>query len=144
MIEANTMSEWFFSFESVTSGPYTLDYAKTFAREHQGAYCWHQGLPDWVSVYEAIEIRPMKKDGVTPFPPMPAHMMSPKPVTLPVITQSVNPINTQSAVIETLSSHGFGQQSVTEALIIKSSDMKCSLWKLSWIHKRVQSQKQER
>lgn len=112
------MNEWFFSFENITSGPYTLDYAKTFAREHQGAYCWRQGLSDWVPIYDATEIRPMKKDGVTPFPPTPAHMMSSRPMVLPVITQS-NPVNTQSFVGDALSSNGFGRHSVTDGIDYK-------------------------
>lgn len=113
------MNEWFFSFENVTSGPYTLDYAKTFAREHQGAYCWRQGFSDWIPVFDATEIRPMKKDGVTPFPPTPASMMSPKPAGLPAIAQSVNSVNTESSVINTQSSSGFGQQLVTEGIDYK-------------------------
>lgn len=113
------MNEWFFSFENVTSGPYTLDYAKTFAREHQGAYCWRQGFSDWIPVFDATEIRPMKKDGVTPFPPTPASMMSPKSAGLPAIAQSVNSVNTESSVINTQSSSGFGQQLVTEGIDYK-------------------------
>lgn len=113
------MNEWFFSFENTTSGPYTLDYAKTFAREHQGAYCWCQHFPDWIPIYEATEIRPMKKDGVTPFPPPPAYMMSPKPTVLPDAAQSVNPVIMQASVIDAQSSSGFGQQAVTAGIDYK-------------------------
>jgi len=113
------MNEWFFSFEDVTGGPYALDYAKTFAREHQGAYCWRQGLPDWIPVYDATEIRPMKKDGVTPFPPTPAAMMSPKPTALPVVAPSANPVDAQASGIVALSSSGFGLHSVTEGIDFK-------------------------
>lgn len=109
------MNEWFFSFDNVVSGPYMLDYAKTFAREHQGAYCWRQGLPDWIPVYDATEIRPIKKDGVTPFPPTPTHMMSPKPAILPSITPSVN----TASVLDEQSSTGFGQQAITEGIDYK-------------------------
>ena len=105
------MNEWFFSFENVISGPYTQDYAKTFAREHQGAYCWSQDFSDWIPVYQATEIRPMKKDGVTPFPAIPAAMMSPKPTELPVGNRLVTH--------DTQSSGGFGQQSVTEGIDYK-------------------------
>jgi uncharacterized protein (TIGR00266 family) len=115
----NTMNEWFFSFDDVTCGPYPLDYAKTFAREHQGAYCWRQGLAGWVPVYDATEIRPMKKDGVTPFPATPAAMMSPKPTALPVITPAGNPAAAQSSAIDTSSSGGFGRHSVTEGIDYK-------------------------
>lgn len=113
------MNEWFFSFDNVTSGPYTLDYARTFAREHQGAYCWRQGLSDWMPIYDAVEIRPMKKDGVTPFPQTPAHMMSPKPTALPVISQSVNQVDTTTPVSDALSSSGFGQHSATDGIDYK-------------------------
>jgi uncharacterized protein (TIGR00266 family) len=110
------MNEWFFSFNNTVSGPYTLDYAKVFAREHQGAYCWCSRFPDWIPIFEAAEIRPMKKDGVTPFPPPPAHMMSPKPKALPAGAQPVNAANTQPDVP---SSGGFGQQAVTDGIDYK-------------------------
>ncbi len=110
------MNEWFFSFENTTSGPYTLDYAKTFAREHQGAYCWCQRFSDWIPVHQAAEIRPMKKDGITPFPPAPAYMMSPKPTVLPAVAQ---PVDQQSAVIDAQSSSGFGQQAFTAGIDYK-------------------------
>ncbi|MCL7421541.1 MAG: TIGR00266 family protein [Methylobacter sp.] len=110
------MNEWFFSFNNTVSGPYTLDYAKVFAREHQGAYCWCPRFPDWISIFEATEIRPMKKDGVTPFPPPPAHMMSPKPTALPAGVQPVNAAGTQPDV---QSSSGFGQQAVTDGIDYK-------------------------
>ncbi len=110
------MSEWFFSCDNVTSGPYTQDYAKNFAREHQGAYCWCQGLSDWITVYEATEIRPVKKDGVTPFPPTPLSMMSTKPLSLPMLNQ---PVPLLSTAINEQSSHGFGQASVTEGIDYK-------------------------
>ncbi len=113
------MNEWFFSFENVTSGPYTQEYAKNFAREHQGAYCWCQGLPDWISVYEATEIRPMKKDGVTPFPPMPASMMSLKPTTLPINTLPVTSVAAPSMALDVHASQGFGQNLVTEGIDYK-------------------------
>jgi uncharacterized protein (TIGR00266 family) len=112
----HSMNEWFFSFNNIVSGPYALDYAKTFAREHQGAYCWCPRFPDWIPIYEATEIRPMKKDGITPFPPPPAHMMSPKPTVLPAAFQPVNLANTQS---DAQSSGGFGQQTVTAGIDYK-------------------------
>ncbi|WP_348532240.1 TIGR00266 family protein [Methylobacter sp. Wu1] len=110
------MNEWFFSFNNTVSGPYSLDYAKVFAREHQGAYCWCPRFPDWIPIFEAAEIRPMKKDGVTPFPPPPAHMMSPKPAALPVGAQPVSAANTQP---DAQSSGGFGQQAVTDGIDYK-------------------------
>lgn len=113
------MHEWYFSSDNVTSGPFNLEYAKTFAREQQGAYCWRQGLADWVPVHDATEIRPMKKDGVTPFPPVPAHMMSPKPANLPFAAQAVTPAIPQAPVVEHQVSTGFGTQLVTEGLDYK-------------------------
>lgn len=110
------MNEWYFSVENVTSGPYTLDYAKTFAREHQDAYCWCEGFSDWLPIYAATAIRPLKKDGITPFPPVPAHMLSPKPTALPIA-----PLSTPSspAVMDTQLSSGFGQQQATEGIDYK-------------------------
>lgn len=110
------MNEWFFSFNNTVSGPYALDYAKVFAREHQGAYCWCPRFPDWIPIFEATEIRPMKKDGVTPFPPPPAHMMSPKPTALPAGAQPVNAANAQP---DAQASSGFGQQAVTDGIDYK-------------------------
>lgn len=112
------MNDWYFSVDDVTSGPYTLDYAKTFAREHQGGYCWHPGLTDWISIYEATAIRPLKKDGITPFPPLPAPMLSPKPTTLPVTTQRITPVSSTSAV-DYQSSQCFGHLLVTEGIDYK-------------------------
>ena len=109
-------SKWFFSVDNITSGPFDLDYAKAFVRENSGAYCWHEGLADWVSVYEATEIRPMKKDGITPFPPTPLNLMSPKPATLPHSAQLISPVNIAEI---NQASRGFGQQSMTTGIDYK-------------------------
>ncbi|MEQ1636289.1 MAG: TIGR00266 family protein [Methylococcales bacterium] len=113
------MNEWYFSVDNITSGPYTLSYAKAFAREHQSAYCWQQGMPDWIPLFEATAIRPMKKDGVTPFPPLPANMLSPKPTLLPIADETDTLVNTPSAVRNVQASNGFGQQLVTEGIDYK-------------------------
>lgn len=119
------MTAWYFSVNNVTSGPYDLDYAKAFARENQGAYCWQPGLPDWVTIYEATAIRPLKKDGVTPFPPVPEHMRSLKPSTLPVVSQTngLPPVPAASphdmAAQAHQASQGFGQQLITEGIDYK-------------------------
>lgn len=113
------MNEWFFSVDAVNYGPYALDYAKNFARENQGAYCWRQGFTDWLPVYQATEIRPMKKDGVTPFPPMPEAMMSPKPMVLPAVAAPIAQANVQPAFVDEQRSGGFGQQAVTEGIDYK-------------------------
>jgi uncharacterized protein (TIGR00266 family) len=81
------MKEWFFSDHNDETGPHDLEYAKAFVREHPGAYCWKQGWTDWRLVFEVPEIRRMKKDGITPFPPPPEAMISPKPRSLPSMGQ---------------------------------------------------------
>ncbi len=107
------------------NGPFTLEFAKTFAREHQGASCSHTGLPDWITVHEATAIRPIKKDGVTPFPPLPANMLSPKPSTLQATVQISTPSNPPPSIHQAAtatgnqSSHGFGQQLITEGIDFK-------------------------
>ncbi len=118
------MNEWYFSFELQESGPYDLNYAKAFVREHPGAYCWHQGWQDWRLVFEVPEIRRMKSDGVTPFPAPPANMISPKPDRLPAAatlnTQApvavTPPVSSSAASHVPQSSTGYGQQSYTEGL----------------------------
>lgn len=111
------MNEWYFSVDAVVSGPYALDFAKTYAREHQDAYCWQAGMVDWVPIYEAISIRPMKKDGVTPFPPLPANMLSVKPLTLPVGVS--NPVPQPSEIMSEQASSGFGTSLATVGIDYK-------------------------
>lgn len=120
------MNEWYFSVDNTISGPYSLDFAKTFAREHQGAYCWRPGLPDWITVYEATAIRPLKKDGVTPFPPLPEPMLSPKPTALPPSVQAVPVIQTTNTTTNTRTdsptaqvSEGFGAHLATAGIDYK-------------------------
>ena len=122
------MNEWFFSYENNESGPFDLEYAKAFVREHPGAYCWKSGWSDWRLVFEVPEIRRMKKDGFTPFPPPSEAMLSPKPRTLPhqqfqqsqhypqQVSQSHTPMNTE---VSRHSSSGFGSQSYTDGLDYK-------------------------
>lgn len=77
------MNEWYFSIDNRQTGPVDLEKAKIIVRENPGAYAWRNGMQAWQPVFEILEIRRMKKDGVTPFPAPPANMMSPKPSTLP-------------------------------------------------------------
>lgn len=107
------MSEWFFFDGTKITGPHALDYAKAFVREHPGAYCWQDGWPDWRAVYDVPDIRRMKKDGITPFPAPPAHLMSPKPHELPSIEMAASPPNASSIQH---ASAGFGRQGHTEGL----------------------------
>ncbi len=119
------MSEWYFSDNDKVTGPHPLDYAKNFAREHPGAYCWKAGWSDWQTIYETLEIRRMKKDGVTPFPALPANLMSAKPSQLPISDSlSIMPIvetaiepdsqNRTSSAEE--NSLGFGSEDYTEGI----------------------------
>lgn len=118
------MNEWFFSYENNETGPHDLDYAKTFVREHPGAYCWKAGWSDWRLVFEVPEIRRMKKDGITPFPPPSDAMISPKPRTLPNSgssqqqqqNQQTSSVNTRTS---DQASSGFGSQAYTEGLDYK-------------------------
>ena len=113
------MNEWFFSENNNITGPFTLDYAKAFVREHPSSYCWKLGWSDWQAVHEATEIRRMKKDGVTPFP-APLQMPD-KPIQVPEgcgQSQS-DPVSTQpvqSTQFIEESSGGFGSDTYTDGL----------------------------
>ncbi|WP_163830671.1 TIGR00266 family protein [Spartinivicinus ruber] len=92
------MNQWYFSIDGKQSGPIDDAMAKVIVRENPGSYCWRQGFSDWLPVYEVPELRRMKKDGVTPFPPPPANMMSPKPTSLPQVAGQVSAPVSQSTV----------------------------------------------
>lgn len=117
------MSEWYFSYENNLTGPHDITYAKAFVREHPGAYCWTAGWPDWKLVFEAPEIRRMKKDGVTPFPPPPAAMISPKPSSLPASavsnTANTPPPSQNAGSTQGDASSGFGSSEYTEGIDYK-------------------------
>jgi len=122
------MNDWFFSYENNITGPHDIDYAKTFVREHPGAYCWKSDWTDWQLVFEVPEIRRMKKDGVTPFPPPPTAMFSPKPTSLPyvaapntqtVMAQSHHASSQNKGRFQADSSAGFGSHEYTEGLDYK-------------------------
>jgi uncharacterized protein (TIGR00266 family) len=122
------MNEWYFSYENNQSGPHDLEYAKAFVREHPGAYCWKPGWSDWRLVFEVPEIRRMKKDGITPFPPPSDAMISPKPSSLPNAGQNQQQTsNQQQQRSQTMSSNqaseqssgGYGSQSYTEGIDYK-------------------------
>ncbi len=85
------MSVWYFYNNGKEFGPTSAEDAKDYIRENAGCYCWRQGFSDWRPVYEVTEVRRMKKDGVTPFPPPPANMMSSKPTHLPATGQGAPP-----------------------------------------------------
>jgi len=123
------MSEWYFSYENQQTGPHDLDYAKAFVREHPGAYCWKYGWMDWKLVFETPEIRRMKKDGITPFPPPPAAMISPKPNGFPnasapshssnVAAPSTQFASENSGSTQGDASTGYGSDAYTEGLDYK-------------------------
>ncbi len=116
------MNEWFFSYENNITGPHDINYAKAFVREHPGAYCWKEGWMEWQLVFEVTEIRRMKKDGVTPFPPPPAAMISPKPTSLPHNHPSsiaTTVANNSALVQQTNSSIGFGGDDYTDGIDYK-------------------------
>ena len=118
------MNEWYFSDSGNITGPHPLNYAKAFVREHPGAYCWKAGWTDWQAAHETIDIRRMKKDGITPFPPTPLNLMSVKPHQIPftdssgvqedTVASAVPAKHNASYVEET--STGFGSQAYTEGL----------------------------
>ena len=93
------MTNWYLSIGDHVKGPFTTDLGKKFVRENHGAYCWQQNFNDWKPAHEVSEIWPLKKDGVTPFPKPLAHMMSTKPVHLPVAEiQAKNRENLQQTI----------------------------------------------
>jgi uncharacterized protein (TIGR00266 family) len=120
------MSEWFFSADNQITGPHDTAYAKAFVREHPGAYCWATGWPDWQLVFETPEIRRMKKDGVTPFPPPPASMISAKPTgglpnrasSAPAVIEN-RPVTPRPNTTEAMTSTGFGSSDYTAGIDYK-------------------------
>lgn len=114
---------WYFSAEGREHGPLGLEQARDFVREHPGAYCWRQGFGDWRPAFECPEIRRMKKDGVTPFPPPPPEMMEAKPGQLPSAAGSAAtapPVAAAPApAVAGPASQGFGLQAHTAGIDFK-------------------------
>lgn len=77
------MSIWTIAVGDSVLGPLTLQEALLAARENPGGWCLRPGMSDWQLIYENLEIRPMKKDGLTPFPTPPQSMIYAKPKALP-------------------------------------------------------------
>lgn len=124
------MTEWYFAYEDKQTGPHDVTYAKAFVREHPGAYCWKYGWMDWKYVFDVSEIRRMKKDGITPFPQPPMHMLATKPTSFPVTQNTVQSMNhtphsSNSELVAATSatdadvSMGFGGQDVTDGIDYK-------------------------
>ena len=123
------MSEWYFFSDNQETGPHNTDYAKALVREHPGAWCWRQGMSDWMPVHQVAEVRRMKKDGITPFPPPPANMCPAKPNALPAAARSSAPSSSsrsapppsapsssQGGAAVGHASGGFGSQQHTEGI----------------------------
>ncbi len=123
------MTEWYFSANNIQTGPLT-DKATitTYVRENPGAHCWSEGMDQWQPAHEVTAVRLFKKDGVTPFPPPNASMMSPKPESLPVSQkiqeapqEKISHSNAADALLDSDSnqSEGFGGDYVTEGIDFK-------------------------
>ncbi len=96
--------------------------AKRIARESPGSWCWRQGMADWQPVHQVAEIRPMKKDGVTPFPPPSPDMLSAKPTRLPDSAGSSRaPVPSPAPVQQqgVAASSGFGSNQRTDGVDFK-------------------------
>ncbi len=120
-----SMNTWYFSYENNITGPHDINYAKAFVREHPGAYCWKDSWMEWQLVFNVTEIRRMKKDGVTPFPPPPANMISPQPTAFPksasstTVVKDDTPVEQNTTGLQTSSSSGFGSSRYTEGIDYK-------------------------
>ena len=75
------MTMWWVAAGGSVYGPSDAEAAKVIVRENPGGWAYRTGWPDWQPAHEVPDIRRMKKDGVTPFPPPPDMM--PKPAALP-------------------------------------------------------------
>ncbi len=75
------MTAWWVAAGGSVYGPSDAEAAKVIVRENPGCWAFRAGWPDWQPAHEVPDIRRMKKDGVTPFPPPPE--MQPKPGDLP-------------------------------------------------------------
>lgn len=123
------MSKWYFCTNGKDiDGPIDLSATGAYVRENPGAYCWKEGMTEWKPVH-TTEIRRMKKDGITPFPPPPDTHMSPKPSVAtphannkPASQSSSSPVSNPTPSVEntsTLSSTGFGSDSYTDGIDFK-------------------------
>ncbi|MEY4768685.1 MAG: hypothetical protein RL637_1324 [Pseudomonadota bacterium] len=117
------MDEWYFFDDNQQIGPYRSEYAKAFVREHPAAYCWRSGWHEWKLVFEVPEIRRLKKDGITPFPPPPPHLIGVKPHQLPISSTSALVNNVQPSRSRTITyessmnaTQGFGSATYTEGI----------------------------
>ncbi len=110
------MKEWFLADKNQVTGPHPLDFTKLYVKENPGSYCWKPGWADWQAAHATPEIWRMKKDGVTPFPAPPAHLMATKPSQIPVSELTAPAPATENTALEQEASTGFGSQAYTEGL----------------------------
>lgn len=118
------MTMWYFSVDGKQHGPFKTGQTQDFVRENSGAYCWRAGFSDWQPIFETTEIRRMKKDGVTPFPPPSSEKMSPKPKQLPSVAEthpqsSAKATTNTSNVTDSNTSTGFGTEAISEGIDYK-------------------------
>ncbi|MCQ4319033.1 TIGR00266 family protein [Stutzerimonas stutzeri] len=105
------------------TGPVNTDQAKAIARENPGAWCWRVGMPDWQLIHLIPEVRAMKKDGITPFPPPPPHLISSKPAAVPAVDNATPPAAqpepAPAAATGGSASDGYGSSQATDGVDFK-------------------------
>ncbi|QOF85661.1 MULTISPECIES: AIM24 family protein [unclassified Pseudomonas] len=123
-LEGNPLLTWTLSVRGTLIGPMDTEKAKLVARESPGSWCWRPGMSDWQLAHLVPEIRPMKKDGVTPLPEPSPDMISPKPGVVPG-GQSLEVPPRSSSLAQTTSdgmqnaSEGFGSSQRSEGIDFK-------------------------
>ncbi len=111
------MTQWYFFINNQERGPYATQDTEVVIRENPTAYCWREGFDDWRPVHEVTEIRRMKKDGVTPFPPPPNR--PPKPTQRPTAANITSSNSSNHNQLGSSASPSFGVADVTEGIDFK-------------------------
>lgn len=123
------MSVWTIVAGNTVLNSLDLEKARLAARENPGGWCWRPGMADWQPIYENSEIRPMKKDGITPLPTPPQSMIYPKPGALPAGAANLPaapPVPSAAPAVRAgsdVASSGFGSGQWTEGLDFKIHGM---------------------
>ncbi|WP_158619356.1 TIGR00266 family protein [Pseudomonas sp. v388] len=122
------MEHWFVMNAGKQLGPMDAAAARLIAREAPGAWCWKQGMADWLPIYQVAEVRAVKKDGVTPFPDPTPDMIQPRPSSLPAQAaptsssapaQNPAPLRRPSFTADPNASGGYGSSQTTEGVDFK-------------------------
>ncbi|GAO94479.1 AIM24 family protein [Pseudomonas syringae] len=116
------MEHWFVMNAGKQLGPMDDAAARLIAREAPGAWCWKQGMPDWLPIYQVAQVRAMKKDGVTPFPDPTPDMIQPRPSGLPAQAGPAPapvPAKRPSFTPDPNASGGYGQGQATDGVDFK-------------------------